>query len=142
VKPMPIRYVRDMDQARKFYEAIGLTLDFMSRKPRRGPSPVWAELSGTGGGLALHYIPDDATMSATSLGFESDEPLEDVVERLRAAGYEPASEIVDESFGRSFTIHDPEGLLLQINENDHELQRLPRGPGHGPDQGLRLNEGT
>ena len=62
-----------MDQARTFYEALGLTLDFISRKPRRGPSPVWAELSGSGGGLALHYV--------------------------------------------------PEGLLLQINENDHELQR-------------------
>ena len=120
---MPIRYVRDMDQARKFYETLGLTLDFMSRKPRRGPSPVWAELSGSGGGLGLHYVPGNATAAGVELGFEADEPLEDVVERLRAAGYEPASEIVDESFGRSFTIHDPEGLLLQINENDHELQR-------------------
>ena len=90
MKPMPIRYVRDMDQARTFYEALGLTLDFISRKPRRGPSPVWAELSGSGGGLALHYV--------------------------------------------------PEGLLLQINENDHELQRLPGSPGHGADQGLRLHQ--
>ena len=123
MKPMPIRYVRDMDGARKFYETLGLRLDFISRKPRRGPSPVWAELSGSGGGLALHYIPDNATAAATGLGFEADEPLEDVVERLRAAGYEPASEIVDESFGRSFTIRDPEGMLIQINETDYELQR-------------------
>jgi catechol 2,3-dioxygenase-like lactoylglutathione lyase family enzyme len=123
VKPMPIRYVRDMGAARTFYEALGLTLDFISRKPRRGPSPVWAELSGSGGGLALHYIPDNATVAGTALGFEADEPLEDVVERLRAAGYEPASGIVDESFGRSFTVHDPEGLLIQINETDYELQR-------------------
>ena len=123
MKPMPIRYVRDMDAARTFYEALGLTLDFISRKPRRGPSPVWAELSGSGGGLALHYVPDNPTTAAVELGFEADEPLEGVVERLRAAGHEPASEIVDESFGRSFTIHDPEGLLIQINETDHELQR-------------------
>lgn len=123
MKPMPIRYVRDMDGARKFYETLGLRLDFISRKPRRGPSPVWAELSGSGGGLALHYIPDNATMAPAGLGFEAEEPLEDVVERLRAAGYEPASEIVDESFGRSFTIRDPEGMLIQINETDYELQR-------------------
>ena len=123
MKPMPIRYVRDMDGARTFYEALGLTLDFISRKPRRGPSPVWAELSGSGGGFALHYVPDNATTAAVELGFEADEPLEGVVERLRAAGYEPASEIVDESFGRSFTIHDPEGLLIQISEQDYELQR-------------------
>jgi predicted lactoylglutathione lyase len=122
MRAMTIRYVKDMDAARRFYETLGLTHEFTSRKPRRGPS-VWTELTGTpGSGLALHYDPDGDIGVAASLSFQSDEPLEDVVGRVRAAGYEPETEIVDESFGRSFTIRDPEGLLIQVNENDYELQ--------------------
>jgi catechol 2,3-dioxygenase-like lactoylglutathione lyase family enzyme len=122
MRPMTIRYVKDMDAARRFYETLGLTHDFTSRKPRRGPS-VWTELTGVpGSGLALHYDPDGGIGIAASLCFQSDEPLEDVVDRMRVAGYEPETEIVDESFGRSFTIRDPEGLLIQVNENDYELQ--------------------
>jgi len=123
MRPMTIRYVKDMDAARRFYLALGLTHDFTSRKPRRGPS-VWTELSGTPGtGLALHYAPEDGSINKRAeLCFQSEELLEDVIERLRAAGYEPETEIVDESFGRSFTVRDPEGLLIQVNENDYELQ--------------------
>jgi catechol 2,3-dioxygenase-like lactoylglutathione lyase family enzyme len=123
MRPMTIRYVKDMDAARRFYLALGLTHDFTSRKPRRGPS-VWTELAGAPGtGLALHYAPEGGDIDKSAeLSFQSDEPLEDVVERLRAAGYEPETDIVDESFGRSFAIRDPEGLLIQVNENDYELQ--------------------
>jgi catechol 2,3-dioxygenase-like lactoylglutathione lyase family enzyme len=123
MRPMTIRYVKDMDAARRFYLALGLTHDFTSRKPRRGPS-VWTELAGTPGtGLALHYVPEGSGLDLRAeLCFQAEEPLEDVVERLRAAGYEPETDIVDESFGRAFTIRDPEGLLIAVNENDYELQ--------------------
>jgi catechol 2,3-dioxygenase-like lactoylglutathione lyase family enzyme len=123
MRVMAIRYVRDVDGARRFYEAVGLTLDFVSRKPRRGGAPGWTELAGSGSqaNLALHQWAENGKQ--IDLSFQADEPLEQVVERLREAGYEPATEIVDEAFGRSFTIHDPEGLLIQINENDYELQR-------------------
>jgi catechol 2,3-dioxygenase-like lactoylglutathione lyase family enzyme len=123
MRPMTIRYVKDMDAARRFYLALGLTHDFTSRKPRRGPS-VWTELTGTPGtGLALHYAPEGSGIGTSAeLCFQAEEPLEDVVERLRAAGYEPETDIVDESFGRAFTIRDPEGLLIAVNENDYELQ--------------------
>jgi catechol 2,3-dioxygenase-like lactoylglutathione lyase family enzyme len=123
MRPMTIRYVKDMEAARRFYLALGLTHDFTSRKPRRGPS-VWTELVGTPGtGLALHYVPEDGDIDKDAeLCFQAEEPLEDVVERLRAAGYEPETDIVDESFGRAFTIRDPEGLLIAVNENDYELQ--------------------
>jgi catechol 2,3-dioxygenase-like lactoylglutathione lyase family enzyme len=123
MRPMMIRYVKDMEAARRFYLALGLTHDFTSRKPRRGPS-VWSELSGTPGpGLALHYAPEGSDIDKDAeLCFQAEEPLEDVVERLRAAGYEPETDIVDESFGRAFTIRDPEGLLVAVNENDYELQ--------------------
>jgi catechol 2,3-dioxygenase-like lactoylglutathione lyase family enzyme len=123
MRPMTIRYVEDMDAARRFYLALGLTHSFTSRQPRRGPS-VWTELSGAPGtGLALHHAPEGSGIAVRAeLCFQSDEVLEVVVERLRAAGYEPETDIVDESFGRAFTIRDPEGLLVQVNENDYELQ--------------------
>jgi catechol 2,3-dioxygenase-like lactoylglutathione lyase family enzyme len=124
MRVMAIRYVRDVDAARRFYQALGLTLDFASRSPRRGGPSVWTELAGSGSqaNLALHQW-DEELRKQVDLAFQADEPLEHVVERLRAAGYEPATEIVDESYGRSFTITDPEGLLIQVNENDYDLQR-------------------
>jgi catechol 2,3-dioxygenase-like lactoylglutathione lyase family enzyme len=120
VRPMPIRYVRDMDAARRFYQALGLTVEFTSRAPRRGPSK-WVELRGEPGGLALHHLSDEQAPPAVGLSFEAQEPLEDVVARLTAAGYEPHTAIVDEAYGRSFTVRDPEGLLIQVNEHDREL---------------------
>jgi catechol 2,3-dioxygenase-like lactoylglutathione lyase family enzyme len=126
MRVMAIRYVRDVESARRFYQTLGLTLEFASRRPRRGGSSVWTELAGSGTGpganLALHHWDEDPA-SAVELSFQADEPLEQVVDRLRQGGYELATEIVDESFGRSFTIRDPEGLLIQVNENDYDLQR-------------------
>ena len=40
--------------------------------------------------------------------------------RLRAAGYAPEP-ILDESFGRSLRIADPDGVAVQVNENDRAL---------------------
>jgi len=123
MRVMAIRYVRDVDSARQFYQALGLTLEFASRRPRRGGPSSWTELAGSGGAnLALHHW-DENLAGKVELTFQADEPLEQVVDRLRRGGYELATEIVDESFGRSFTIRDPEGLLIQINENDYDLQR-------------------
>jgi catechol 2,3-dioxygenase-like lactoylglutathione lyase family enzyme len=122
MRVMAIRYVRDVESARRFYQTLGLTLEFASRRPRRGGSSVWTELAGSGGAnLALHQWEEDR--ADVQLTFQADEPLEEVVDRLRENGYEPATEIVDEAFGRSFGIRDPEGLLIYINENDYDLQR-------------------
>ncbi len=141
MKPIPIRYVRDLPAAQRFYEALGLGLDFAGRPSRAGRTR-WVELTGPSGAvLALHTAddPDAAELGSAKgpgseqpaalpqgeppveLAFEAVEPLEDVVERLRVAGYEPATAIVDESFGRSFRARDPEGLELQINEHDRAL---------------------
>jgi catechol 2,3-dioxygenase-like lactoylglutathione lyase family enzyme len=124
MRAMAIRYVRDVESAQRFYQALGLTIEFASRRPRSGGSSVWTELAGTGPGanLALHRWDDDPA-AGIELAFQADEPLEHVVDRLRRSGYELATEIVDEAFGRSFTVRDPEGLLIQVNENDYDLQR-------------------
>ena len=120
MKLMPIRYVRDMDAAKRFYEALGLSFAVATRPPRHGPSR-WMELEGESGGLALHYAPPDSSSPDVELSLTATESLEHVVARLRTAGYEPATTIVDESFGRSFTVRDPEGMVIQINEQDPEF---------------------
>jgi catechol 2,3-dioxygenase-like lactoylglutathione lyase family enzyme len=121
MKPMPIRYVHDMAAAQAFYEALGLTLEVAQRPPKDGPQPHWIELAGSAGTLALHYVPPGATAPPVELAFDSDQPLEDVTKRLRAAGFEPETSITDEAFGRSFKVRDPGGLLIQINEHDRGL---------------------
>lgn len=120
--PMPIRYVRDVAAAARFYQALGLRPGYRQPAPRRGPTQ-WVELRGGEGTLALHQAGPAGEGPPVELAFEAGEPLEPVVARLRAAGFEPATAIVDESFGRSFTVHDPEGLLIQVNEHDRDLPR-------------------
>lgn len=124
MRPLTLRYVRDVEAVERFYVALGLNVTFRSRPTRVGTT-TWTELTGSGGVLALHAVDDDVDMAphpAVSLAFEASEPLEAVVERLRAAGHAPRTAIVDESFGRSFTVVDPEGLVVQVNEHDRELQ--------------------
>jgi catechol 2,3-dioxygenase-like lactoylglutathione lyase family enzyme len=118
----PIRYVRDLPSARRFYEALGLGQGFTSRPTRHGHS-MWSELEAASGALALHHVPEGEDCPAVELALEATEPLEDVIARLRAAGYEPETELTDESFGLSFRVRDPEGLLIQVNKHDHDLQR-------------------
>jgi catechol 2,3-dioxygenase-like lactoylglutathione lyase family enzyme len=124
MRPLALRYVRDVAAARRFYEALGLEVDFASRPTRHGTT-TWVEMVGGRGALALHGIgpgddPDD--LPPVDLAFEAEEPLEQVVARLAAAGFAAGTAIVDESFGRSFCVRDPEGLLVQVNELDRELQ--------------------
>lgn len=72
-------------------------------------------LRGTGAG-------DEHVHRAGSieLSFEADEPFEVVKERLDAAGFTGAG-IVDEAFGRSMQIIDPDGVHVQVNESDTSL---------------------
>ena len=44
-----------------------------------------------------------------------------LVESLRAKGITPARGIIDEAFGRSLVVRDPDGLLIQIDEHDPDL---------------------
>src|SRR5690242_15701374 len=101
MKVMPIRYAKDVDAAIRFYEALGLRVNTQSR------SRQWAELAtGSDGMMAIHIAgTDDA--GDCELAFESQEPLEKVVARLTAAGFAPQP-IVDENYGRSVRVQDPD----------------------------------
>lgn len=113
MRVMPIRYTTDVDAAIRFYRALGLDSGPVSRPG------VWAELPATAGMLAIHKAGDEDT-GRCELAFEADEPLTLVVQRLRDAGFEPEA-IVDENFGQSVRVADPDGVWVQINANDREL---------------------
>jgi catechol 2,3-dioxygenase-like lactoylglutathione lyase family enzyme len=113
MKVMPIRYTADVDAAIRFYEALGLRVGSASR------SRQWAELSASAGTMAIHAA-EGQDVGACELAFETEEPLEKVVTRLTGAGFAPRS-IVDENFGRSVRVPDPDGVWVQINEHDREL---------------------
>jgi catechol 2,3-dioxygenase-like lactoylglutathione lyase family enzyme len=113
MRVMPIRYASDVDASVRFYRALGLDLQAVSRPGG------WAELTGRAGVLAVH-AGSDGNAGSCELAFEADEPLEAVVGRLRAAGF-ACEDIVDENFGRSVRAADPDGAWVQVNEQDREL---------------------
>ncbi|MFD6392586.1 VOC family protein [Nocardia sp. NPDC055029] len=114
---LPIRYVADVAASRRFYEGLGLTY-------RAEESvAVWAQLDASAGAVGIH----DAAVSkgrapgTVELGFSTDQRLEDVSARLSADGYEHT--LVEEDFGRSIRVTDPDGVVLQIQEIDPETVR-------------------
>ncbi|QBD77131.1 VOC family protein [Ktedonosporobacter rubrisoli] len=115
---MPIVYVSDVERSMRFYELLGFKL---VRKHRKGR---WAELRLGDAKLGLHYL-DKLSQSQeqqrVDLGLESQEPLEELQERLIAAGIPLERFVSDEAFGYSLVIRDPDGLHIQINQHDPEL---------------------
>ena len=110
---VPIRYTDDVEAMMRFYRALGLDLGARSR------SGSWTELPAAGGMLAIHRA-DGADAGRCELAFETDEPLADVAERMRQAGFEPGP-VIDEGFGESLRVRDPDGVWVQINRHDREL---------------------
>lgn len=118
MKVRPIHFVPDVAEAVRFYEAIGLTAAATAR------SGHWVELAASGGELGLHdaaKAADGEGRTGVLLGLVADEPLEDVAARLRAAGFPPEGEIVDQEWGRSLFVRAPDGAVLQIDEQDRAL---------------------
>lgn len=113
MRVMPIRYSADVGAAVRFYRALGLGGGPVSRPG------AWAELPAASGMLAIHEA-GDTTVGTCELAFEADEPLEAITARLRAAGFEPDA-IVDENFGHSVRVRDPDGVWVQINRYDRDL---------------------
>lgn len=112
MRVLPIRYCADVEASTRFYRALGLELGAATRPGS------WVELPAAAGILALHASTEHA--GDCELAFEADEPLETVVERLAGAGF-PTEPILDESYGRSFRVRDPDGVYVQVNENDRSL---------------------
>jgi len=113
----PIHFVPDVEEALRFYEALGLELQARSR------CGGWLELRAAGGELGLHDGPsaaDGAGRDGVMLNFVAEEPLEAVQRRLLAAGFPVEGRIVDQEWGRSLFVHGPSGTV-QIDEQDRPL---------------------
>jgi catechol 2,3-dioxygenase-like lactoylglutathione lyase family enzyme len=118
VKVRPIHFVPDLDEAVRFYAALGLVQHARSRVGN------WVELEASGGELGVHDGPsadDGAGRDGIVFSFVAEEPLEAVERRLRAAGFAPQDGVVDKEWGRSLLVIGPGGMLVQIDEQDHEL---------------------
>jgi catechol 2,3-dioxygenase-like lactoylglutathione lyase family enzyme len=109
---MPILFVRDMRTALRFWRAFGMRLVARSRNGR------WAELDGAHSCMALHLTEEGE--QRMELTFDSAGPLEPLAERLRSAGF-TVENILDEGYGRSMQVHEPNGLMVQVNEHDEDL---------------------
>ncbi|MCC6615912.1 MAG: VOC family protein [Anaerolineae bacterium] len=117
MRMMPIVYVSDVERALTFYRLLGL------EDTSNPPSRMWAELRLGDASLGIHYIETlaDEQPERVTLNFVSQIPLEMLRENLRERGITPARDIIDEAFGRSLVLRDPDGLLIQIDEHDPEL---------------------
>jgi catechol 2,3-dioxygenase-like lactoylglutathione lyase family enzyme len=114
----PIHFVPDLAEALRFYQALGLHPEVRSR------SGHWIELRAAGGELGLHdaaIAEDGQGREGFALNFVADEPLEAVERRLRGAGFPPEGTIVDQEWGRSLLVRAPDGLIVQVDEQDREL---------------------
>jgi catechol 2,3-dioxygenase-like lactoylglutathione lyase family enzyme len=125
---LPIRYVSDVEASRRFYAGLGLVLD------DQASFDVWAELRADAGALGLHDAESSQgrTPTTVELGLATTEKLEDIARKLSDAGY--SCELVDENFGRSIRVVDPDGVTVQIQEVDIDLAKRSRTGTDGPPQ--------
>jgi catechol 2,3-dioxygenase-like lactoylglutathione lyase family enzyme len=118
MKVRPIHFVPDLEEALRFYRALGLELEARSR------SGGWIELRAAGGELALHdgaSAADGTGRDGVMLNFVADEPLETVEGRLAAAGFPAEGRIVDQEWGRSLFVRGPGAGIVQVDEQDRHL---------------------
>ncbi len=108
----PVRFTNDLGAMRRFLEALGLKARVEST------TGGWVDFTiETTGMAALHDASGAATgyrPGQTSLSFEADEPLEPLQDRLVAAGFTDAH-IVDEAYGRTLFVTDPDGVWVAID---------------------------
>ncbi|MFE5889613.1 VOC family protein [Streptomyces sp. NPDC056462] len=114
---LPIRYVADVDASRNFYAGLGLNV-------RQEPgAAVWVRLIAAAGAVGIHAaaVSQGRSPGTTELGFTTNEPLAQVAQRLEHNGY--PYELVEENFGRSIRVTDPDGVVVQIQHIDPDTVR-------------------
>ena len=101
----PIVYVTDMAASTAWYEAL------LAGEPTM-VSEHWTTFDCGGATLALHLTDEDLGPGGVELSLVAEAPLETA--HARCAG---AAEIIEQPFGRSFTVTDPDGTVIQVNEH-------------------------
>lgn len=112
MKLQPIVYVTDMERAVDWYSTV------LEVTPGH-QSPAWTSLSVGDATLGLHITESRPTESQVALSLVATEPLEELAQRLEAAGISIAKPICEEDFGRSLVVVDPDGTAIQVNEHRH-----------------------
>jgi catechol 2,3-dioxygenase-like lactoylglutathione lyase family enzyme len=101
----PIVYVTDMAAAVAWYS------DLLDRQPEVD-GEHWTSFPVEGGYLALHLTDETLGSGRVALSLVVDEPLETLADRM------PQHDgIVEQPFGRSLTVRDPDGTVIQVNEH-------------------------
>ena len=113
MKIMPLRYSTDVAASTRFYRTLGLTVGAASRPGG------WVEMPAAEGMLAIHESSAEER-GDSEVAFETDEPLEEVKARMVEAGY-TAGPVIDENFGESLRVLDPDDVWVQINRYDRSL---------------------
>lgn len=113
MKVLPIRYSKNVEATTEFYRVLGLEAGSSSRPGN------WVEMPAAAGVLAIHAA-SAVEAGRCELAFETDEPLDEVATRMSAAGHE-AGPVIDENFGQSLRLCDPDGVWVQVNRYDREL---------------------
>ena len=112
MKLMPLVYVTDMDVAVGFYSKLLPASTIVTT------SPYWTELNVGGSALALHIAESVChDNDGMALALDAATTLEQVISMLDEVGVKASGEICAQPFGRSVTVTDPDGLVIQINEH-------------------------
>lgn len=116
MRPSVLLCTADVAQAEAFYLQLGFKLR------RRSRSGDWTELEWGELLLFLHHAQTlPPANGRAQLGFEAQEPLETLTARLIEHGVIVSAEIVDEGFGRTLSLRDPDDNELVIVEHEPEL---------------------
>lgn len=108
-------FVKDMDQAVDFYTKV------LGMKLRARYDNHWAEVeAGNTLLIGLHpqteKAPPPGTQGSVQIGLTLDQPLVEVVERLKQKGVQFDGPIVDDKAGIFASFRDPDGHLLYFWE--------------------------
>lgn len=117
VRLQPMVHVDDMPASVAFYEALGAEVVHGSRDGDR----VLLRLGGAEIGLLAHPPNPEQGEGVVELSLVSEGPLEELEERVRAAGVQVARPTGDEAFGRQLQLVAPGGMLVKVNELEPEL---------------------
>lgn len=119
IRVAPIRFAENVRECAEFYALLGLTEDTTQT------SDNWSTLDAPGGAVNIHIAEKHGSHSnagTVSLQFAVDEgELNDLHQKLSQAGHTPAP-VVDETFGRFFTVTDPDGYEITVFETPDELK--------------------
>lgn len=114
VSVSPTRFTDPQGHYGSFLEALGLS--------RIGTGDEWfaAYAVAQGGGVHLHRtgpgpLPILEGPGAVHLTFTTSEPIEELADRLAAAGYHPR--VAHEDFGSSVAVTDPDGREIEVHES-------------------------